>query len=167
MSAIQSILVFGATGSQGGATITVQPISPPSCNRTDISIFQALAKLNSPIQKYKILAVTRNVASDKAKALASLPGIEVVLWDPSSSAALFEMNKVDGMFLVLDAFQADETGQGESKPIWLHSVVNDGYGRSRTDRSGNQAWRSIRRLFRCGLLRPGLNASPPVILPSI
>ncbi|KAF8992385.1 NAD(P)-binding protein [Hymenopellis radicata] len=61
VSTTRTILVTGATGQQGGATV------------------RALVTLNqaAPSPKYKILALTRDASSDKAAPLATLPNVSL------------------------------------------------------------------------------------------
>lgn len=77
---LQKLLITGATGQQGGAVI------------------DALLANSWPGQ---ILALTRNVNSSRAKALAAKPNVTVVHGNPASPAAIFSANKgIDGVFLV-------------------------------------------------------------------
>ncbi|WRT63883.1 uncharacterized protein IL334_000809 [Kwoniella shivajii] len=100
---VKTILVTGATGHQGGATVT------------------ALVDYNSKNvdDQYHILALTRNPTSDSAVALSGLPNVEVVqgeLADNQSIAKIFDdqsKNGIYGVFVVLDPFGGDELAQGK------------------------------------------------------
>ncbi|KAF8914489.1 hypothetical protein CPB85DRAFT_1252103 [Mucidula mucida] len=79
---IRTILVFAATGKQGGATV------------------HALVKLNAaaPSPKYKILALTRDASSEKAAALANLPGVSLLQGSLAKPETLFN-ESIHGVFL--------------------------------------------------------------------
>lgn len=85
--ALLRILVSGATGKQGGATV------------------RALAKVNELSEtgpRFQILAVTRNPDSAAAKKLADLPHVQLVKGDLNDPAALFKAAGPDihGVFSV-------------------------------------------------------------------
>jgi uncharacterized protein YbjT (DUF2867 family) len=67
----RKILVTGATGKQGGAVVKALLNHPPDFD-------------------YVILALTRNVSSPKAKALASNPKVELISGDLDDCDAIFE-----------------------------------------------------------------------------
>jgi len=82
-STLQRVLVTGATGQQGGATL------------------RALVKANEPHPKFEILAVTRNPDSGSAKALAKLPNVKLVKGDLDDAPAIFvAAGHVDAVFSV-------------------------------------------------------------------
>ena len=61
---------------------------------------QALSQLNATRTRYKILAVTRDPSADKPKALASLPGVDLVKFLPDQTEDLFAKERIYGVFLV-------------------------------------------------------------------
>ncbi|MCJ1372918.1 hypothetical protein MMC20_004144 [Loxospora ochrophaea] len=88
MSSLRSILVTGATGKQGGAVIKALLSSKPS--------------------PFNIIALTRDAASNGAKALASKPNVSVVEGDLEHASAIF--SKVDQIWGV---FSVQAVGKGE------------------------------------------------------
>lgn len=80
--ATQTILVVGATGTQGGAVVSA-----------------LLANATRPIH---ILALTRNAASSKAKALAADPRVQLVSGEVTSPEGIFQQAgaPVDSVFCV-------------------------------------------------------------------
>ncbi|KAK0649178.1 hypothetical protein B0T16DRAFT_409558 [Cercophora newfieldiana] len=96
--ATQNILVVGATGQQGGATIKA---------------LLALPKSDPPIH---ILALTRNTASAKAKALAEAHKgvIDLVQGDATNPSPIFESQpkgSIDALFLVTTPGKVPEEKQ--------------------------------------------------------
>ena len=69
MTERKTIAVVGATAAQGGRPV------------------RAIAK--DPAGEFRARALTRNAGSDAAKALATLPNVDVVIWSttPTSTAA--------------------------------------------------------------------------------
>ncbi|WVW81986.1 hypothetical protein I302_103991 [Kwoniella bestiolae CBS 10118] len=97
----RTVLITGATGQQGGATLK--------------SLIKYIT--SSEDGSFKILALTRDRSSDKAKALQAIPGVEVVEGDLSEGASidkLFETHEIDSVFSVQDIFQGNEVQQGKS-----------------------------------------------------
>lgn len=84
-SAIQRILVCGATGQQGGAVVKALLAHPP-------------------FFPHEILALTRKASSHSAQKLASNPKVKIIEGDLSDSNAIFEKaggkDSVWGVFLV-------------------------------------------------------------------
>ncbi len=81
----RKILVTGATGKQGGATVT------------------ALLDARKDASEFEILALTRNPSSPKAQALAEKQGVSVVKGDLLDEASLLAaLQGVDSAVLVTD-----------------------------------------------------------------
>ena len=107
------ILVTGATGAQGGATVKALLADPPRF-------------------EHKILALTRNTSSSKAQALAANPNVEVISGDLDDSAAIFANaggeNSIWGVFLVTipDMGSKDTTNkeQQQGQALVDAAVVN-------------------------------------------
>ncbi|WVQ62496.1 uncharacterized protein L199_000636 [Kwoniella botswanensis] len=95
----RTILITGATGQQGGATLRALTESTRLSDGLSI----------------RLLALTRNSSSQKANALLSIPGVQVVqgdLRDKSSISKIFESYAIDSVFGVQDIFQGNEVEQG-------------------------------------------------------
>lgn len=74
------LLVTGATGAQGGATIKALLADPPRF-------------------EHKILALTRNTSSNKAQALAANPNVEVISGDLDDSARHLRQRRWRGLHM--------------------------------------------------------------------
>jgi uncharacterized protein YbjT (DUF2867 family) len=82
MAAPIKVLITGATGTQGGATVA-NLLSLPS------------------LPPFHIFALTRNPSSTAAKSLGSDPRVTVVQGDPTSAEAIFaQTGPIDAVFLV-------------------------------------------------------------------
>ncbi|WWC99388.1 hypothetical protein V866_006291 [Kwoniella sp. B9012] len=95
----RTILITGATGQQGGAPVRALAESTRLSEGLSISI----------------LGLTRDASSEKANALLSIPGVQVVqgdLSDKSSIDKIFEVHAIDSVFSVQDIFQGNEVEQG-------------------------------------------------------
>jgi uncharacterized protein YbjT (DUF2867 family) len=113
--AFKTILIAGATGRQGRAVIS------------------SLLSTDAAIQRYRILAVTRNTASDASKALSSLSSelesgsqlslIKGDLDDPTSIRKIFEEAEggIWGVFAVLAFPGLGANADGEEK----QGIVSD------------------------------------------
>ena len=75
---------------------------------------QALSQLNATRTRYKILAVTRDPSADQSKALASLPGVDLVKYLPDQTEDLFAKESLYGVFSVQNVY-APEVKQGALK----------------------------------------------------
>ncbi|ORY24443.1 hypothetical protein BCR39DRAFT_590559 [Naematelia encephala] len=99
---VKTILVTGATGQQGGATV------------------RALVESNKTVKEpFSILALSRNPTSDASIALGKLENVEVVKGDlnePDSIDQLFEAHgPIYGVFSVQSTFvPGEETAQGNA-----------------------------------------------------
>ncbi|WWC85974.1 uncharacterized protein L201_000845 [Kwoniella dendrophila CBS 6074] len=94
----RTILITGATGQQGGATLR--------------SLVEHNKSTSNPIN---LLALTRNATSDKAKPLSSLPNVKVIQGDLTKKdeiEKIFEDEKIDSVFSIQDNFQGNEVEQG-------------------------------------------------------
>ncbi|OCF73515.1 hypothetical protein I204_05358 [Kwoniella mangroviensis CBS 8886] len=97
----RTILITGATGQQGGATLRALAES--------IRLSEGLSI------RIRILALTRDASSKKANTSLSIPGVQVVpgdLNDKSSIDKIFELYAIDSVFSVQDIFQGNEVEQG-------------------------------------------------------
>ncbi|OCF59461.1 hypothetical protein L486_02126 [Kwoniella mangroviensis CBS 10435] len=97
----RTILITGATGQQGGATLRALAES--------IRLSEGLSI------RIRILALTRDASSEKANTSLSIPGVQVVpgdLNDKSSIDKIFELYAIDSVFSVQDIFQGNEVEQG-------------------------------------------------------
>ncbi|KAK6905407.1 hypothetical protein I203_106236 [Kwoniella mangroviensis CBS 8507] len=97
----RTILITGATGQQGGATLRALAES--------IRLSEGLSI------RIRILALTRDASSEKANTSLSIPGVQVVqgdLNDKSSIDKIFELYAIDSVFSVQDVFQGNEVEQG-------------------------------------------------------
>ncbi|ORY30365.1 hypothetical protein BCR39DRAFT_529465 [Naematelia encephala] len=90
----KTILVTGATGKQGSGVV------------------RALSAISKNDGSFKILALTRNPSSDAAKALTTLPGVQVIQGDLDDPEPIFSAHKLDGVFSVQDYAAKDEAKQG-------------------------------------------------------
>ncbi|WVF65452.1 hypothetical protein IAT40_000180 [Kwoniella sp. CBS 6097] len=113
MSDIKNVVVFGATGKQGKATV----------------------------QQYRIFAVTRDPSSAKAAPLASLTNVQLVQGDASSPEDVFAAvaGKVYGVFFAPVGFDADAQAK-EGLAVIDTSVKNgvEHFVFSSTDFSGHR-----------------------------
>jgi len=110
MASQKSILVFGATGKQGGALIN-----------------QLLDSQSDP--QFKILALTRNTTSAKAKDLASKPNVSGVEGDLNDCDAIFKQTgPVWGVFSVQVPFgergASVETEEKQGKALVDAAIAN-------------------------------------------
>lgn len=97
MSSVKSILVFGATGKQGGALVNELVAAQPT-------------------PPFNIIAITRNTTSTKAKALALKPNVSLVQGDLDDCAAVFKQTgPVWGVFSVQVAIGGGASPVSEEK----------------------------------------------------
>jgi uncharacterized protein YbjT (DUF2867 family) len=90
------ILITGATGLQGGAVI------------------DALVVNSWPGQ---ILALTRDINSSKAKAIAAKPNVTVIQGNPASPAAIFAANKPIDIVFLITAFTYGKENKEEEQAV--------------------------------------------------
>jgi uncharacterized protein YbjT (DUF2867 family) len=111
-----SILVVGATGKQGGATIDAILNAPPSSSAK----FKASAK-------FKVFGLTRNTTSGKALALADrgVTLLKADLKDYDSLVAALKESKAKKCVLMTDYFSAGSAAKEAQQGINFLKAVEE------------------------------------------
>lgn len=123
----RNILIIGATGKQGRATIKALLALPPSPS------------------SLRILALTRNVKSTSARALSELhpSAITLVRGDLASPGAVFAQEDVKNSVSSLYFFTIPGTKEDVIGKAWIDTAVENGVSQivlSTVDRGGERSW---------------------------